>query len=225
MIKPWVLPRFVVPLCQWFHLMTGDQRYADLVREAVAWLRSVEVPGDDGGWYYQYRPDGTPVYVKDRQIMSVVGQDPATLPEEARPRRRYVDLEKAESWLQALDEMGLEAYRQTLIRPADLSAEELEARMLGAADTCRALEADQELRDAVASQRADGAWIEDDPQVGHELLYSPPSRLAYYVSALSLARGVLPADAIPTGGSGPWGPAGSWSGPPISDWFGVPIEE
>jgi len=224
LIRPWVLPRYVAPMCQWFHLMTGDERYVELTREAVAWLRSVEVPGEAGGWYDHYQPDGTPVHAAERQVIPLTGRDPSELPAGARPDRKGTDLTEAERWLQQLDELGPEAYGASLVRPVELTADELAERVLGAAETCRRLEAEQALREAVRSQRADGAWIEDDPQVGHKLAYAPPSRLLYYVISLSLARGVLPADTIATGGSGPWGPAGTWHGPPIADWFDVPIE-
>lgn len=64
-IDPRTFGRFVAPLCAWFHVMSGEERYMTLMQETVDWIRSVETPD---GWAYQYRPDGTPCFSLDGRI-------------------------------------------------------------------------------------------------------------------------------------------------------------
>lgn len=59
MIDPRTFGRFVAPLCAWFYVMSGEERYMTLMQETVDWIKSVEKPA---GWAYQYLPDGTPCF-------------------------------------------------------------------------------------------------------------------------------------------------------------------
>jgi hypothetical protein len=64
-IDPRTFGRFVAPLCAWFYVMSGDERYLKLMQEAVDWIKSVEKPD---GWAYQYLPDGTPCFSLDGEV-------------------------------------------------------------------------------------------------------------------------------------------------------------
>ncbi|MEA3402503.1 MAG: pectate lyase [Armatimonadota bacterium] len=74
-ISPRVVNRFIHPQTVTLYLMTGDERYMRLLQETYDWYRSVEVPGEEGGWYYQYLPDGTPVYSTGFETIEI---DPET---------------------------------------------------------------------------------------------------------------------------------------------------
>ena len=79
-IDPRTFPRFIVPLCAWFVAMSGEERYITVLRETVDWVRSVEKPGPDGGWGYQYLPDGTAVFSLDYKVYR--HDQPETWPKE-----------------------------------------------------------------------------------------------------------------------------------------------
>jgi beta-fructofuranosidase len=64
-IDPRTFGRFVAPLCAWFHVMSGEERYMTLMQETVDWIKSVE---NLGGWAYQYLADGTACFSLGGQV-------------------------------------------------------------------------------------------------------------------------------------------------------------
>ncbi len=64
-IDPRTFGRFVAPLCAWFCVMSGEERYMTLMQETVDWIRAAETPD---GWAYQYLPDGTPCFSLGGQV-------------------------------------------------------------------------------------------------------------------------------------------------------------
>lgn len=62
LIEGRVFNRFISQMAGWFYMATGEERYIRLIKETHDWMKSVEKPGPDGGWGYQYTPDGDSVF-------------------------------------------------------------------------------------------------------------------------------------------------------------------
>jgi len=62
LIEGRVFNRFIIQMAGWFYIATGDERYIRLIKETHDWMKSVEKPGPEGGWAYQYTPDGDSVF-------------------------------------------------------------------------------------------------------------------------------------------------------------------
>jgi len=62
LIEGRVFNRFISQMAGWFYITTGDERYIRLIKETHDWMKSVERPGPEGGWAYEYTPDGDSVF-------------------------------------------------------------------------------------------------------------------------------------------------------------------
>ncbi len=219
-MSPRVVCRFIYPICLYMYLMTGNERYMNLLQETYDWYRSVEVPGEDGGWYYQYLPDGTPCTTSGYETVAI---DP-TDPNAPKPSRGKLQLGHVEEILTKYREMAPEDFRQSFVGSAEISADEYARLRRSAADYCRS-HAD-EVRGEIAAQLPDGTLC-----AGSHL--RAPHRVATYeyVMNLHLARGVVPPATLRCGGQAPWDGAiagrGGWSVPVVwfPDWFDIPLED
>jgi len=219
-ISPRVVNRFIHPMCVWLYLMTGDERYMNLLQEIYDWYRSVEVPGPEGGWYYQYLPDGTPVYSTEFETIKMDPNDPKA----PKPSREKLQLTHLERTLTQYTELGPEEFRQSFVGSVELSAEDYAQRRKSAAGSCRSQA--QAVLEELKEQRADGTWV------GGSWLRHPQGVRTYgYVLTLRLARGVVPPQALPRGGRSPWDGSiagrGAWRVPVVwfADWFDIPLHE
>jgi hypothetical protein len=219
-MAPRVVCRFIYPMCLYMYLMTGNERYMNLLQETYDWYRSVEVPGEDGGWYYQYLPDGTPCTTSGYKTVKI---DPAD-PNAPKPSRGKLQLTHVERILTKYQEMGPEGFRQSFVGSAEISADDFAGRRRAAADYCRSRA--EEVRGEIEAQLADGTLRSGSR------LRQPQSVATYgYVLNLHLARGVVPPETFRYGGQSPWDGAiagrGGWSLPVVwfPDWFDIPLED
>jgi len=226
-ISPRVVNRFVGPMCLWFYLMTGQQRYMQLLKETYAWYKSVEVPGPQGGWYYQYLPDGTPVCSHDYETIKIDVEHPENNPPYVpKPSRGKLQLDEVEGWVNKYDQLGPQAFRQSFSGPTELTESDVHEQRLAAAQYCRKMENDEGFRKMLASQREDGAWVGKDVRLGTKVGRLSPNRLFRYIKNLYLARGVVPLKVLPRGGIGPWHHTPNpWQIPVLwcEDWWKVPV--
>jgi len=116
--------RFVAPLCAQFYVISGEERYMRLMQETVDWVKSVERPGKDGGWAYQYLPDGTEVFSHEYKVYHY--DKPESWPEGVKAfyDRFKVQLTDTELVLAQLKSGGLEALRQWYRGPKKYSLQE-----------------------------------------------------------------------------------------------------
>ena len=219
-ISPRVVNRFIHPMCVWMYLMTGNERYMNLLQETYDWYRAVEVPGPEGGWYYQYLPDGTPVYSTEFETIKIDPNDPKA----PKPSREKLQLTHLERTLTQYNELGPEEFRQSFVGSVELGAEDYAQRRKSAAGSCRSQA--QAVLEELKEQRADGTWV------GGSWLRHPQGVRTYgYVLNLRLARGVVPPQALPRGGRSPWDGSiagrGAWRVPVVwfADWFDIPLHE
>jgi len=131
--------RFIVPLCTWFYVISGQERYLTLMQETADWVKSVEKPGPDGGWAYQYLCDGTPVFTVGYQTYRL--DQPTTWPSSF--PAKYGGIQKysrdsggtggAEQIVARFRKLGLEAARASFTGPVSLTQEEYLRERLSAA--------------------------------------------------------------------------------------------
>lgn len=210
LISPRVVNRFIHPMCLWMYLMTGNERYMKLLQETYDWYRAVEVPGPDGGWYYQYLPDGTPATSDDYKTIPIDPKDPNA----PKPSRGKLQLTGLERTLTQYRELGPEKFRESFVGSVELTPEDIAARRKSAAGYCRSQA--EKVREELKRQRPDGAWVSDG-----QLLQPYAVATYWYVLNLRLARGVVPPRALPRGGRSPGGMPKMW----VADWFDVPLQE
>jgi hypothetical protein len=134
-IEPRTFNRFVFPLCLWLHLISGEERYMNLIAETYDWLKSVEQPD---GWAYQYLPDGSPVFSIGFKTYRY--DQPATWPEGKNPypySREKVQLEAVPPILDLYRKGGRQGLRQHFAGPASYTPEQyLQARLAAAKEAC-----------------------------------------------------------------------------------------
>jgi hypothetical protein len=145
-IEPRTFNRFIVPMCTWFYVLTGEDRYMTLLAETVAWMESVKKPAPNkpgGGWAYQYLPDGTPAFPWNYKMYRY--DSPETWPKGETPeevksiksRSQHgsgkTGTSGAESVLKLWREGGRDAVARSLTGPVELSPEAyLDARIAAA---------------------------------------------------------------------------------------------
>jgi len=135
-IDPRTFGRFVAPLCAWFYVISGEERYMTLMQETVDWIKSVETPD---GWAYQYLPDGTPCFSLDGKVYR--HDRPDTWPKEfpkkhdgiQRFTRDHGGPGDAPHFLAAWRQGGREALQAMFAGSVTLSPEEYERTRLSAA--------------------------------------------------------------------------------------------
>ncbi|MBD3293343.1 MAG: hypothetical protein GF393_10495, partial [Armatimonadia bacterium] len=152
-IEPRVISRFIHPQTLTLSLITGNERYLDLLQETYDWYRSVEVPGEDGGWYYQYLPDGTPVYSRDFETIAIKPDDP----DAPKPGRDKLNLRGIERDLNAWRQLGLEGLRESFSGPTEISEADCLARRRAAVQWLR--ENQSAVRAEVEAMRRDGQLV------------------------------------------------------------------
>ena len=109
-----------------------------LMQETVDWVKSVERPGKDGGWAYQYLPDGSEVFSVDYKVYRY--DKPETWPNPLPPKSGSPKYSRdnggagdAEGYLACFRKGGREALRASFTGPVTLSPEEyLRARIAAA---------------------------------------------------------------------------------------------
>jgi len=133
--------RFIAPLCAQFCVLSGDERYVALMRETVDWVKSVERPGPQGGWAYQYLPDGTEVFSTGGQVYRYDQPDtwPKPLPAKGGAPTYSRDnggTGEAELYVERHKTGGREALRALFAGPVRLSPEEVAKARAAAAAWC-----------------------------------------------------------------------------------------
>jgi len=237
-ISPRVLTWFVGPMCRTFHLITGEDRYVDLMKEAAAWYRSVEVPGPKGGWYYQYLADGTPCYAWDRKIFTIDPRHPEKTPAFRRHpahgalKRLFV----IEDWLKKRDELGKEAFHKSYTGKVELTPEEVARIRIREAHHARKCARVPQTLAELEGQHASGFWLRKLKDGGSRALEgsaAPRPWVWKFVEAERTARGKVPVSALVKGGKGPWYyesvwyARGEWYAEHVwhvEDWYDVPLE-
>ena len=210
-ISPRVVCRFIHPMCLWLYLMTGQERYMTLLQETCAWYRSVEAPGPNGGWYYQYLPDGTPAYSKDYKTVRIDPKNPA--PDAPKPSRVKLQLTALQRTLDDFRRLGPEKFRKSFVGSIVLSEADVAGHRKAAAAYCRSQAA--AVRKQLKEQRPDGAWVR-----GRWLRLPNQVAVFRYVLELHVARGVVPEKHLPRGGRDlGYGMPIAW----VADWFDVPV--
>ena len=135
-IDPRTFGRFVAPLCAWFYVMSGEERYMTLMQETVDWIKSVETPD---GWAYQYLPDGTPCFSLDGKVYRHDRPDtwPKAFPKKHDGIQRFTRDNggpgDAPHFLAAWRQGGREALQAMFAGSVTLSPEEYERTRLSAA--------------------------------------------------------------------------------------------
>ncbi len=238
-ISPRVVSRFIHPMTIIMWLATGNQRYMDLLQETYDWYRSVEAPGEDGGWYYQYLPDGRPCTSRefktvvidpdhpDGVALTELGDPDSTVvldaddPDAPRPSRAKLRLDAIQRDLEAYHELGPEGYRQSLIGSSELSDEDyLELRKSALSQV---LSFEDEVRDTITQLDEHGQL-----RSGWNLGRMWDGALYSYIKNLHLARGLASREIFRKGGRSPWEFGGrGWKRPvaAIDDWFDFELEE
>ena len=189
-----------------------------LLQETYDWYRSVEAPGPEGGWYYQYLSDGTPVHSTEFETIKIDPNDPNA----PKPSRGKLQLTHLERTLTKYQELGPEEFRQSFVGSVELSADDYAQRRKSAADYCRSQA--ETVREELEWQRPDGTLVS-----GSWLRHPQAVRTYGYVLNLRLARGVVPPQALPRGGRSPWDGSiagrGAWRLPVVwfADWFDMPL--
>ena len=138
-VEPRVFDRFTGPMLTWFYVITGNQRYRELFEKTYQWLKSVEIPGPEGGWYFSYLTYGEPVFAIYWQTFRVDRPDtwpkPAPGPEwGTRPSRTEIRIKDSETIMAVVNKGGLSGLRKFwYTRPVKYTAEEyLDARIAAA---------------------------------------------------------------------------------------------
>ncbi len=216
-IEPRVVCRFIHPQTVMLYLLTGNERYMRLLQETYDWYRSVEVPGDEGGWYYQYLPDGTPVYSDNFETIAIDTNDPNA----PKPSREKLYLSGIERDLSAWREAGPAAWRQSFVGTDEVSAEQYMARRRAALQWLR--ENQEAVGAEVAAMEREGQLTE-----GRRIAHVGSGHLTQWLLEMRLARGVAPRSVCLRGGTGPWDiGGGGWRRPSVivADWFDVPLAD
>jgi hypothetical protein len=232
-ISPRVVNRFIHPMTIIMWLVTGEQKYMDLLEETYAWYRSVEAPGEDGGWYYQYLPDGRPCTSRDYKTVVINPDHPdgialteygdpdstvvldADDPEAPKPTRSKLHLSNVERDLQAYREQGPEDFRASFLGSSEFTDEDYLARRKSAIGRAKSLEGaarEQIERLEEHGQFSDGWKL---ARIRHGALYQ-------YVTELHIARGLASREIFRDGGRSPWQIGGRQSRRPVAavdDWF------
>ncbi len=216
-ISPRVVSRFIHPQTVMLFLMTGNERHMRLLQETYDWYRSIEVPGDDGGWYYQYLPDGTPVYSDNFETIRIDPDDPNA----PRPSREKLQLTAIQRDLEAYQQLGPEGFRESFRGSVEFTDEDYLAARRAAVTWLRAHE--DAVREEIERLERDGLFRSGPWVAGirHVHLYN-------WVMQMRIARGVAPKGVFPRGGRSPWQiGGGGWKRPVahIEDWFDVPLED
>ncbi|MGC9317504.1 MAG: pectate lyase [Armatimonadota bacterium] len=218
-ISPRVVNRFIHPQTVTLYLMTGDERYMRLLQETYDWYRSVEVPGEDGGWYYQYLPDGTPVYSTGFETIKIDPENPP--PGAPAPGRDKIQLTAIQRDLEAYQELGPEGFRESFVGSVEFTDEDYADRQQAAVAW---LQSHQDaVREEVDQLQREGVFTS-----GHRLRPPHEVQLHRWVLETRVARGVAPRSVFSRGGRSPWVIGGrGWKRPVayIEDWFDVPLDD
>lgn len=243
-IDPVVFAHCVGPMLGWFYGLTGDERYAALLRRAHAWLRSVE---RRDGWADAYLPDGTEVFRHEGKVWRY---DDPKAPKDApsaihsRHRFRLDDLGKVLEIISAGGRKGLLRWHcgEKVLPPQAY-------RRVRLAAARRATDPDRLARVRKRRLRQDAPDLpKQDPlgrggvdrQAWHSIHtwvepYRPPAGHAQwqFIYDVRLARGELSADAAAIGGRGleamhlyePYDVMGNWTQRAIEvkSWLDVPL--
>jgi len=222
-IDPRTFPRFIVPLCAWLAAMSGEDRYLKLLEETVEWVRSVEKPGPDGGWAYQYLPDGTPVFTLGGVVYRHDRPEtwPKEFPEKHDGIQRYsrdnAGVGDAPKYLELYRRGGLRAIQDAFRGPVELTPLEFAKARLAAARRI----ADPAI---LASVRERGLR-EADPRYELDRGTNESRRAARlqweFLRNVRIARGAFTAKQLAPGGSPPLCGDRPHSFK-VGDWFSVP---